>query len=415
LAIGNGRHDDLRDAARRFRGECSSAVRTVCVGSESSAELLMDAACTLVERLLVGVQEHLPTVKAQYELQVSPLDLNKTPPDAEQEMVVLEVGFHTDNVLAGEIATRSRIAAYVQLKPRLRFALARPHCDNSGVQPLVLFVDGLELPTLPDCVQVRNSMRAELGDSMSCTTAYEWWEQHRHKRFSLSRSKFHRVLESLLEQKSFKLMGKALATDYVWNTLHTTDIRVQALEFCVDPRQIAGVSVSVRARPLLTQMEEEDRRLVKAFTQKTLLEDRARADRFAPSAINVGAMLYGAEVGAKGACPRVLAKLFTAAKWYGKKDDGTWHSYDVTWNCTDRKDIIGRVTEENGRLIWRLQDRDVNAGDDLIQPEEGNSDFIRPSENRWLMSLFYVTILCLLLAVATVLRNDYPLRWLEQQ
>merc|ERR1712038_1796830 len=99
-----------------------------------------DAACTLVERLLVGVREHLPEVRAQFEITVSQ-DLNKWQPDAEQEVVVLEVGFNTEKVLVGEIATRSRVTLHAQLKNRLRFALARPCCDTSGVRPLALFID----------------------------------------------------------------------------------------------------------------------------------------------------------------------------------------------------------------------------------------------------------------------------------
>merc|ERR1712129_556042 len=129
--------------------------------------------------------------------------------------------------------------------------------------------------------------------------------------------------------------------------------------------------------------EEEDRRAVKVITQK-MLQQRARAEKFAPSGINVGALVFGTEVGQPGACPRVLSKLLTAAKWYSHGNDGTWHDHDVTWNCTDRKDIFGRVTEENGRLIWRLQDEEVNEGDDLVQPRESNGqDVAWLWENSW--------------------------------
>jgi len=127
-------------------------------------------------------------------------------------------------------------------------------------------------------------------------------------------------------------------------------------------------------------------------------------------------MTCGAGVGQPGACPRVLAKLFTAAKWTGPADDGSWHSYDETWNCTDRKDIIGRVTEENGRLIWHLQDGEVNVGDDLVQSEESNSqhDSLQPFQNSQSRShLVYVAMFVLLLALATTFGRDSPLRWLE--
>merc|ERR1712129_656322 len=129
--------------------------------------------------------------------------------------------------------------------------------------------------------------------------------------------------------------------------------------------------------------EEEDRRAVKVITQK-MLQQRARAEKFAPSGINVGALVFGTEVGQPGACPRILSKLLTAAKWYSQGKDGTWHEHDITWNCTDRKDMFGRVTEENGRLIWRLQDEEVNACVDLVQPLESNGhDVTWPCENSW--------------------------------
>jgi len=403
--------DNLRDAAQSFRDECNAAVRMVCVGSESAAELLVDTACALVERLLVGVAEHLPQVRTSFEIKV---DWNKPRADAEQEMVVLEVRFHTDKVLVGEIATRSRIALCVQLKEKMRFALAKPRCDALGVQQLLLFADGWDLPPLPDCVQVRNMLRAELGDGLSPTTAYEWWEEHRHRLFHLRRSKFHRLVESLLEQKALKLLGKSIAVEAFWGYVHTVPLRIKALEFHIDRRLKAGVSVSAQTRQCSTDSEEHHK-IAKVTTQKMMLQQRARAEKLAPSGINVGAMICGAEVGHPGACPRVLKKLFTAAKWYSHGDDGSWHNFDETWNCTDRKDIFGRVTEENGRLIWRLQDEEVNAGDDLVQREEsnGNHDLVRPSENsrsRNQVYFAYFAMFMFLFLMATSFSNASPLR-----
>merc|ERR1719468_70755 len=314
--------DNLRDAAQSFRDECNAAVMMVCVGNESAAKLLVDTACTLVERLLVGVAENLPQVRTSFEIKV---DWNKPRADAEQEMVVLEVKYHTDKVLVGEIATRSRIALSVQLKEKMRFALAKPRCDASG-QQLLLFADGWDLFPLPDCVQVRKMMRTELGDGLSPATAYEWWEQHRHRRFPLKRSKFHRLVESLLEQKAFKLLGKRLAVEALWGYVHTVPLRIKALEFHIDHRLKAGVSVSVQTRQCSMDSEEDHKaeEEAKVMTQKMMLQQRARAEKLAPSGINVGAMLCGPEVGHPGACPRVLLKLFTAAKWFSRGDDGSW-------------------------------------------------------------------------------------------
>jgi len=236
--------------------------------------------------------------------------------------------------------------------------------------------------------------------------------------FPLSRSKFHRLVESLFEQKALKLAGKSVRVEAFWGYLHTVDLNMQALEFCMDHRRKKGVSASVRLRSALSQMEEEDRRRVKVITQKMMLQQRARAEIAAPSAINVGAMLCGAEIKQPGACAAVLAKLFTAAKWYSEGNDGTWHNYDKTWNCTDRKDMFSRVTEENGRLIWRVEDEGeaVNAGSDPVHSEESNGhDFMRQCEHpRPRNLLVYVGMFLLLLLVAASLGKDSPLRLLER-
>merc|ERR1712241_1295507 len=109
--------------------------------------------------------------------------------------------------------------------------------------------------------------------------------------------------------------------------LHTTDLRIRALEFGIDHRLKAGVSVSMQTGPALTQLEEEERKVGKLQTQKLLLERREFAFKCAPSGMNMAALVCGAEVNQPGACPQALAKLFTAAKSHSQVDDGSWHSY----------------------------------------------------------------------------------------
>lgn len=314
---------------------------------------LVDAACNFIEKILVGVHDHLPDLHADFEVKALQINVNRPPVEREQELVILEVKFATCSPLVGEIATRSRVAVSVHITERLRFALQHPPADLFK-EPLVLCVKGLDMPTLPDAVLACTQLREELGQGLNPISAYEWWEKHRHKRFPLRSSKFHRVVESLLEQRGMKMLGTQLCAESFWGYLHTTDLSIQVFEFHLDRRMRGGVTMTARLRDPRSAAEAEDRVQVKAITHKILENNRASADRLAPSGINIGAMICGPEVGQPGACPRVIAKLFSPAQWYGPGED-SWHRWDESWCCTDRKDFLGRIVKENGRVIWRMQ------------------------------------------------------------
>mmetsp|Transcript_40177 Transcript_40177/g.81086 ORF Transcript_40177/g.81086 Transcript_40177/m.81086 type:complete len:265 (-) Transcript_40177:155-949(-) len=212
------------------------------------------------------------------------------------------------------------------------------------------------MPTLPDCVCARTQMREELGHGLNPTTAYEWWEQNRHTRFPLQTSKFHRVVESLLEQRGMKMLGGQVAADSFWGYLHTSDLNIEVLNFHFDRRIPGGISMAAQLRPPKTPAEAADREQVKVITKQLLRSNRSSADRLAPSGINVGAMIAGPEAGQPGAHPRVVAKLLSGAQWWGAGAD-SWHRWDETWLCTDKKDLLGRVVQQQGRIIWRESDQ----------------------------------------------------------
>jgi len=266
--------------------------------------------------------------------------------------VVLEVRLPGARApLIGEVATRSRVSVNVQIAQSLRFALQHlPELPRE--QPLSLRVDGLDMPTLPDCVCARAQAREELGQGLNPTTAYEWWEQNRHTRFPLQTSKFHRIVESLLEQRGIKLLGSQMCASSFWGYLHTTDLNIEVFQFHADRRVPGGVALTAQLRPPKTPAEAADREQVQVITRKVLRANRASADRLAPSGINVGAMLAGPGLGQPGAHPRVIVKLLSAARWWGPGEEG-WHRWDQTWLCTDKKDLLGRVVQQQGRIIWR--------------------------------------------------------------
>jgi len=367
---------DLAEAARAFRVQCLAAARDAEAGEEALP--LVEAAAQLVESILGGMHEQLRGVRVDAEVRAPQPGAGPGRPDgAGEELAVLEARLGAPAApLVGEIATRSRVAVNVQVSGGLRFALLRPARPRE--QPVALRVDGLDMPTLPDCVCARTQLREELGLGLNPATAYEWWERNRHTRFPLQTSKFHRVVESLLEQRGMKVLGAQIRANSFWGYLHTTDLNIEVFNFHSDRRVPGGVTMTAQLRPPKTPAEAADREQVKVITKKMLLGNRASADKLAPSGINVGAMIAGPEVGQPGAHPRVVSKLLSAAQWWGPGEDG-WHRFDETWLCTDRKDLLGRVVQQQGRIIWRergsAEDRtrwgDRAPAADLRAPSDG--------------------------------------------
>jgi len=341
---------DLRESLQVFQALADKGVRASAGGA--ALVPLVIAACRLVEALVSGIHEHLPQVEASSRVNTSmqPEDCPGTV-EAQREVAVIMVRFEASAPLVGEIGTRSRVPLSVRVQGDLRFAICIPPAQSQPA--LELRVDGLEMPVLEDALSARTRLREDLGKGLNPMSAYAWWEKHRHKDFPLQHSKFHRVVESLLEQKGMKIMGTKVCADSFWGYLHTTDLSVEVFEFHIDDRTKSGVAMTARMRAPKSPAESDDRAKVKDITVKMLKNNRASADKLCPSAISVGAMLAGPEVGQPGACPNVVAKLFTAARWWGRGEDA-WHRHDESWLCTDKKDWLGRMVEEQGRLIWRL-------------------------------------------------------------
>jgi len=344
---------DLLEASQWFRRSCMAAVRATLAGEAAAAPA--ECACQLVHALLSGVHEHLAGL--QLDAEVKALQVYGQKGTQDRELVILEATFHTSSALCGEIATRSRVAASVSLNGTVRFALVAPSPDLQR-HPLVLRCDGLDLPVLPDAVEARTLMRQQLGEGLDHQSAYEWWQQNRHDRFPLQTSKFHRVVESLHEQRGMKMLGSQVNADSLWAYMHTTDLNIEAFQFHLDKRMKGGVTVTCKLRPPRTPQEAADREEVQTISRLMLNTQRSTADRLAPSGINVAAMvLGGVEADRQGASPQVVSKLLSHAQWWGAGEDG-WHRWDESWLVVDKKDLLGRTVEPTGRVIWRLEGGD---------------------------------------------------------
>lgn len=345
---------DPREGLRAFRAHCDKAV-TAAMGGDAAVPLV-EAACRLVDAIVFGILDHLPEVRAEVLVRTSQQFAEARAAGEDRELVNVLVTFAASSPMVGEIVTRSRVPLSMHVARELRFGLLRPIAKLRD-RPLELRVDGLEMLVLSDAVRARTQLRAELGEGLNPMSAYAWWEQHRHTEFPIEHSKFHRVVESLLEQRGMKMLGTKVCADSFWGYLHTTDLSVEVFEFHWDARMRGGIAMTVRMRAPRSSTESEDRAKVKAITHKMLRQNRPSADRLCPSAISIGAMISGPEVGQPGACPKIVAKLFSAARWWGRGEE-SWHRHDESWLCTDKKDRFGRMLEEQGRVIWRLATSD---------------------------------------------------------
>lgn len=72
---------------------------------------------------------------------------------------------------------------------------------------------------------------------------------------------------------------------------------------------------------------------------------------FMTSSMNWLALFNSHLIGQSGADAARIIKLLSAAKRWGPGPDG-WHQNDETWTCVDQKNLLGKITLEQGRVIW---------------------------------------------------------------
>jgi len=106
---------------------------------------------------------------------------------------------------------------------------------------------------------------------------------------------------------------------------------------------------------------------------------REGGEKFAPSAINWCAMLNATTAQKPGGLLEKITTLLTAAQWWGP-DKAGWQQYDRSWNCTDKKNMIGQVVEKQGRLIWSVGDDAARVGAHLNHCESSVSSIVSVAE-----------------------------------
>lgn len=326
-----------------FRARGSVAVRAVAGG-----EPLWVAAYEFVEALLLGVRSHLPDLRLDCELDLAPA--TGAGGQEASEIVALRVTFGTAPII-GEVATPSRFCHEVHLQRELRFALVRPP-GCSASEPLVLHVNGLELPQLPEIPVLRRQIRSSLGSDFNYNNAYNWWLQNKDKEYPLERSKFNRIYSSLWGIRAMQLLPKQFQMDFFWGFLHGTNCHLEAFMF-YHGRCDSRVRIAAQRGPGRDDEEKELLAFGTPLAKQSLAANRANGERFAKSVTNFAAMVYGRDIGQPPASAKVITKIFSAARSWGPGASG-WQLHDPTWLCRDQTNSLGLVVKEQGRIIWRL-------------------------------------------------------------
>mmetsp|Transcript_27385 Transcript_27385/g.78321 ORF Transcript_27385/g.78321 Transcript_27385/m.78321 type:complete len:461 (-) Transcript_27385:90-1472(-) len=344
---------DLQSALQTFERCGVTAVKVATAGNGVKSHVqLWASACELVRALLLGVGTHLPDLQPE-------IDLREHSPDAPGvESVSLALNFGS-RVVVGEVATPSRCCFEVRLSGIVRFALERPSPSAGDSQlKLTLRVHGVDLPALQDGIELRKRLQVELGSEAGgfCKQeVFDWWMQHKDTAYPLETSKFHRLYESLFGQRGMQLLPKTINHDSLWGFLHNPGCTIQSFTFHSDSRD--RTTLTAERSPAKSDEEAELLKTCRQVAQDILKDNRAAGERFAASATNFAALLYGHEIGQAGAKAAVIVKLFSAAKWWGPGTDG-WGRFDQTWGCKDKRNAFGVVVEEQGRILWRLESKD---------------------------------------------------------
>lgn len=306
---------------------------------------LWAAACDLLDALLEGVDRQLPTVEVAVEL---------TPhgdPGAAggPALPSMTVNFSLAP-LTGEFATRTRVACYIHLEDELVF-MPRFETLPQG-RALTLQVQGLSSRPFDDAAHMRSCLKQELDGKLSPATALEWWTRRKDEVCPLESSKTRWVVESLLGAPALsRVIPTRGKENLIWGLAHARCTRIEGFTFCFEGKH--GLRLSATRAAAGDDTERHLDACVFEAAAPSLERERSMAEVMAPAAINWTAMLFAHHVGQAGAQPRQIVKLMSGASRWSAGSSG-WQRFDQTWVCEDKKDALGRVTEEQGRLVWRL-------------------------------------------------------------
>eukprot|EP00931_Biecheleriopsis_adriatica_P033862 TRINITY_DN19635_c0_g1_i1.p1 TRINITY_DN19635_c0_g1~~TRINITY_DN19635_c0_g1_i1.p1 ORF type:complete len:446 (+),score=81.89 TRINITY_DN19635_c0_g1_i1:88-1425(+) len=328
----------------------AGAAAAASTGSQKTREA-WEHAYKIADALVRGVHSHIPEAFKHIEfIEGSRCEAKCARLQSRGKGVVacIKVHFWPPEVL-GDVATRSRISVQVRLAQELCFALLQPPSDVIK-EPLVLEIDGLSFPCLPESRALRKKLKAMLGDDYSIETAFAYFEKHKVTDFLAQDSKLRRIHASLFEVASLVKPPAWVSSKSFFGHLNAPSNVFEALEFWEEGE--AGIRVTSRKSPPPDEDERQCVEIGDSIVSDILANpvDRGIAHKFFKSAYNFGCLNTARAKGYQGASPELTAKLLSAARDWGPASSG-WQSFDSTWNCTDSKSSLGRV-EEQGRLIW---------------------------------------------------------------
>jgi len=343
--------ESLDQALAKFRERGATFVESA---SGDACMSQWDGACGLIEALLTGMSRHLSKVRVEPELWAAPNIPASGSCGAGEKVLSLTVRLDPAP-LVGVIATRSHLACDVWLDSLVRFTLLSP--PSSPEQgPLVIEVQGFFFKIAPEIRPLRWKLARELGDKFDPEHVYEWWLDNIQEAWPINSSKGRRVMEALFGTRSFQMtVPNAIKATTVWALINGVSTSIRALEFSNDSSSVLRVSAR-RGSPIEPETAEEVEHCDEIL-RTTLVRDEMAGEIFAASSFNFVRLIHGHSVGQPGASVAKFTKLLSAAHTWGPGTDG-WQRFDETWQAVDEKNVLGRTTRENGRLVWHMPSND---------------------------------------------------------
>ncbi|OLQ09664.1 TPR repeat-containing thioredoxin TDX [Symbiodinium microadriaticum] len=234
----------LEEALARFNEVGATSVQSLrpsSLGSEAWKHSFSIAAA-----LLRGIHQHVPRVVRSVEFaegaDCKPY-YSKLPSGGRGVVATVCVKLSQKEVY-GEIATRSRIGAYVRLGSEVIFAHHEPPTDLS-TEPLLLEVYGFDFPVLPETIKLRRHLKQVLGQDYSRKSAAAWYEKHKDEFCPLKDSKLRRILASVFEVHSLMFLPEWAVSRALWGMLNICTLTYIGFEFWDEGKN--GIRVTVQS------------------------------------------------------------------------------------------------------------------------------------------------------------------------
>jgi len=342
--------EQLQAVLRGFLEEGNRAVsRSDCdaVGRRKEA---WDAAHAIASAVVLGLQKHIPEVLASAVLVKGRdcMEHCQALSSGGNGIVAAVIVRITVDEAIGEFATRSRIGSMMRLSKEVCFALRDPPKDVT-TDPLVLEVSGLDFPALAEIGVIRKRLRALLGEGFNKSNVFKWWLQNRDLEYPLDKSKMRRMHASSFEGLPMVRPPDFAAEKALWGYINAPSNVFECFQFYDEGKN--DIRITGIVLPANDPEEIRTRELCDDVASEVMRTQRALAEPWLPSAINISALTHGRSSGGPGAEPHKIAKLFTAADLWGPGKKG-YQEVDNTWICTDIKDSMGRTVKQQGRVIW---------------------------------------------------------------